>query len=389
MKPSSLLRRALRLAAVALPLLAATPGGRAQSTPLPPERMAYQSYLVDGNGNPLGVPTPQNYDIVFRIYDDASAGTVLWAEQQTVTVDQGQFSVLLGDGGAYASEPQPALSSVFFTSTASDRYVEMTVRGIGASGGDAPLLPRVRLLPSPYAFLSRHARTAGQLVNSTNGTVLTVSGTKVGINQAAPASALDVGGTVTATGLEVKGDAMVSGKVKAGTVAGFGTIPLGGIIMWSGSDAEVPTGWALCTGQKVNGRSTPDLRGRFVLGTGTGKGLTERKIDQTGGEESHVLTVAELPAHTHLVDPPPATTASGGSHTHTYYSGAGSTAGIKSGSFNAGEIGYQKMSNTTTENGSHAHSVDLPAFNSATRGGGQGHNNLPPFYVLAFIMRVQ
>jgi len=48
----------------------------------------------------------------------------------------------------------------------------------------------------------------------------------------------------------------------------------------------------------------PDARGRVPLGTGTGAGLTARTIGATGGEESgttgsHVLTTAEMPAHTH------------------------------------------------------------------------------------------
>lgn len=40
-------------------------------------------------------------------------------------------------------------------------------------------------------------------------------------------------------------------------------VPVGGIILWSGTDAQVPTGWAICDG--LNG--TPDLRNRFVLGS--------------------------------------------------------------------------------------------------------------------------
>ena len=37
--------------------------------PNPPERLAYQGYLTDGGGNPLGSPNPRNYDIIFRIWD--------------------------------------------------------------------------------------------------------------------------------------------------------------------------------------------------------------------------------------------------------------------------------------------------------------------------------
>ena len=80
----------------------------------PPERMTYQGYLVDGNGDPLGNSAPTNYDVVLRIYKAKQGGTAIWAEQHTVTVDKGYFSVLLGEGAASASgEPRNALSSVF------------------------------------------------------------------------------------------------------------------------------------------------------------------------------------------------------------------------------------------------------------------------------------
>jgi microcystin-dependent protein len=57
----------------------------------------------------------------------------------------------------------------------------------------------------------------------------------------------------------------------------------------------VPPGWLLCDG--ANG--TPDLRGRFVLGGGFGKNLTERKLGDNGGEENHILSVTELSEHFH------------------------------------------------------------------------------------------
>lgn len=43
-----------------------------------------------------------------------------------------------------------------------------------------------------------------------------------------------------------------------------GTVPIGVIILWSGSVASIPSGWQLCDG--TNG--TPDLRGKFVVGAG-------------------------------------------------------------------------------------------------------------------------
>lgn len=119
--------------------------------------MTYQGYLADANGTPLGTNAPKNYDIIFDIWSDptsTAADNRLWTEQQTVTVDKGYFSVLLGEGSSIG-EARPDLSTVFTNATASDRWVGITVKGIGAGGADVNILPRLRLLSSPYAWLAR------------------------------------------------------------------------------------------------------------------------------------------------------------------------------------------------------------------------------------------
>lgn len=142
---------------------------QAQATVNPPNLMTYQGYLVDGNGAALATNSPRNYDVVFRIWDGATGGAKLWAEQQTVTVDKGYFSVLLGEGSSIG-EPRPALNTLFTNNTASDRWVSITVKGIGGGGSDVDILPRLRLLTSPYSFLSQKAISAanvdGGAVNS-------------------------------------------------------------------------------------------------------------------------------------------------------------------------------------------------------------------------------
>src|SRR5215471_15898381 len=63
----------------------------------------------------------------------------------------------------------------------------------------------------------------------------------------------------------------------------------------------------------------PDLRSRFVLGQGQGSGLTNRVLATTGGEESHVLTVAELASHGHGLNwSDPGHGHSGGDYGHTH-----------------------------------------------------------------------
>jgi len=155
---------------------AALEQAQAQANSNPPERLTYQGYVVDANGTVLGQNAPKNYDVVFRIFDAQTGGNVKWAEQQTVTVDKGYFSVLLGEGTA-VGQPRPELSSVFAGPDTSDRYIEITVKGIGAP--DATIAPRLRLLASPYAFLARNANNlvtaSGQSLFSAGVGVLRIS----------------------------------------------------------------------------------------------------------------------------------------------------------------------------------------------------------------------
>ncbi len=196
------------LALCGLSLLLPRAGSAANANP--PDRMTYQGYLVDANGNALGNTNtgPRNYDVIFRIWNDQSASATanrLWSEQQTVTVDKGYFSVLLGEGSPYSTELHPPLSSLFAQSDSSDRFVEITVKGIGASGADVVILPRLRLVTSPYAYLAQKATGAVSLINNSNLAVLSVTGTNLSIGGNLTASNLTVVGSVTAASLAGNG----------------------------------------------------------------------------------------------------------------------------------------------------------------------------------------
>ncbi len=81
-----------------------------------------------------------------------------------------------------------------------------------------------------------------------------------------------------------------------------------------------PRGWAATDGQLLpissntalfsligtmyggDGRTTfalPDLRGRTIIGKGQGPGLSSRRIGARGGQESVVLSVQQIPSHSH------------------------------------------------------------------------------------------
>ena len=124
----------------------------------PPELMTYQGYLVDSDGDPFGNSAPVNYDVVFRIYSAKTGGEPIWTEQQTVTVDKGYFSVLLGQGSSYLNEPrsETGVSTAFTGADISDRFIGITVSGLG--GPDVEIAPRLRLVAAPYAFTATQAR---------------------------------------------------------------------------------------------------------------------------------------------------------------------------------------------------------------------------------------
>ena len=170
-----------------------------------PQYMTYQGYLTDQNGTALGTNAPQNYDIVFRIWNQPTgAAGLLYGELQTVTVVNGYFSVLLGQGNSYVNngvtDPRPPLSTVFTTnnSTSTVRYIEMTVKGLN-SGADVTILPRLQLVSAPYAFM---AANANSLVSPTTGnTLISSSGTNVTINGSIAANSVvgnitDLGGNI-------------------------------------------------------------------------------------------------------------------------------------------------------------------------------------------------
>jgi len=60
--------------------------------------------------------------------------------------------------------------------------------------------------------------------------------------------------------------------------------------------AAIGTTWGAADIAHFN---VPDLRGRTLVDSGTGSGLSNRVPGQTFGEEDHQLTTAELASHTH------------------------------------------------------------------------------------------
>lgn len=125
-----------------------------------------------------------------------------------------------------------------------------------------------------------------------------------------------------------------------GTSSGW-ILPTGCIVLWSGSESNVPDGFALCNGQ--NG--TPDLRDRFVLGAGN-----KYAVGEMGGSEEVTLTVEQMPKH---------------SHEYILSMHAGTSGGLAC----MGTVKYDDYS-------------------TGSSGSSKPHPNMPPYYTLAYIMKI-
>lgn len=158
----------------------------------------------------------------------------------------------------------------------------------------------------------------------------------------------------TSTGVTVTGTLAATAVTGDGSgLTGIEGVPSGVIAMWSGTVANVPTGWNICDG--TNG--TPDLRERFIVGSGTDSGATY-DIGDTGGGTA-TLTEDNLPSHAH--DAGNFATDTAGAHTHTL-------------SGNTSNAGSHSHSGSTSNTGGHSHNVNV-----YYASGGNFKNNTPYF----------
>lgn len=186
--------------------------------------------------------------------------------------------------------------------------------------------------------------------------------------------------------------------------------PTGSVTNFAGTTA--PAGWLLCDGSAVDrdtyadlfaitgtaygsgdGSSTfnlPDMRGRTAVGLAPSGSFNV--LNNSGGEENHVLTFSEMPQHSHPVNDP--------GHNHGIYD-----PGHRHGSVDAGAVCFVVGSSTLHLPGSGYNAVTFGYANTTVSGsnigtygsgtgiwiGAQGdnqpHNNMPPYRVLNYIIK--
>ncbi|MBI1842593.1 MAG: hypothetical protein HYR88_17275, partial [Verrucomicrobia bacterium] len=122
-----------------------------------PRLLPFQARLTDQNG---ASATNGERLILFRIFDQATAGDPVWAgEVHRTTINGGMVNVLLG-----SKTPLPTTNSDGAPLFNQKLYLELTVdiNGDNAiTAADPPLLPRQILLPALFAKESDNARSLG------------------------------------------------------------------------------------------------------------------------------------------------------------------------------------------------------------------------------------
>ena len=298
----------------------------------------YQGVIKEVDGT---TPANKNRTIEFRIYDSPTGDNVLWGRAYNVLLDDnGLFNTAITDaaGSEINGVTSTGLASVLAGNSGTTLYIGLTVDN---SSGE--ISPRQALLAVPYAIHASDAAAASGAFTVEGKTTL-----KGGLEV--------TGGQVTVPALEAS-SLVVSGGVSVGTggsLSGYGTIPMGGIIMWSGNANNVPDGWKLCDGTD----GTPNLKGKFIVGYDPADS-DYNTVGKTGGERSVTLSTAQMPSHSH-------------SATVRVSGLAASSNGDKD--FFAPSWKTKNSEDTITTN---------------SKGSGQPHENRPPYYAMCFIMRVK
>ena len=142
-----------------------------------PDAISYQGRALTATGALMGAGTPVNRTVIFRIWDHPSnslTANLVYSEQQTVTIAEGEFSVLVGTGSATAGsplgysetakgKPTVVISSAF---AGTSRYLGVTIDD-GTAAVDNEISPRQQIVSGGFAMRAKVAESVDGLAITT------------------------------------------------------------------------------------------------------------------------------------------------------------------------------------------------------------------------------
>ena len=320
-----------------------------------PASFNYQGVLRGGSGELLAAGT---YNVSFRLYTAATGGSAVWGRTYAVLLDtNGLFNVELTDSAGSIIVTGAVLTTT--VSAHSALYLGLTV------SGSTEIAPRQQLLAVPYALLAGDSKTASGDFTVTGTLRANAGGIAAGTWQVT--TNLQVGNT--ASGVATL--AMVGGALKVTPkLDGHGTVPIGAILMWSGATNAIPDGWALCNGQ--NG--TPDLRDRFIVGAGNHYTVN---LTNSLTATNVTLTTNNLPTHRHQYEDGFFSESKNDGPIYTNSPGGGITDTMIGNLYGSGA------------HDSDNHYIYWRGMFTTNVGSSTPFDIRPPYYAMAYIMRVQ
>jgi hypothetical protein len=205
-----------RLLLLATALCLMVPQALAQSKV--PSLINYQGNVRNAAGTAIGAGTAVNRTVTFRFYKNPTsilAADRLWSESQTVTILDGNFNVLIGQGTPVSGEANAVtpFANVFGQSTAV--YLGVTVDDGNSATVDAEISPRQQLVTGAFAFRATVAESVDNLA-ITSSMLATSSVTTNQLGSAAVTTAKIANDAVTS--LQILNGAIQEAKLATGAV---------------------------------------------------------------------------------------------------------------------------------------------------------------------------
>ncbi len=178
-------------------VLLTLPAGATDAPPFVPDGLPQQGRLLDSNDQPV----TGKVDMTFNLYHQATGGTPVWSEEQTVSVEAGYYAIVLGDPADTGVQP------ITTDELAGPAWIGVTI-------GGNEMQPRLQLGTVPYAERADLAnRMLGGTIDGATITNSSVDATSVSVGGH---TVIDSSGNVNATSLSIGGNTVIDSSGNIG-----------------------------------------------------------------------------------------------------------------------------------------------------------------------------